>query len=489
MGILKVYAQQSRPNVIIIYADDLGYGDLSIYGAQNISTPNIDKLALNGIKFTNTYATDATCTPSRYSLLTGNYAFRKNLKINDGDAPLLIEPETTTIADLFKRAGYTTAVIGKWHLGLGGQSGPDWNGKLKPGPLELGFDYASIIPATPDRVPTVIVKNHTVEKLDPKDPISIKYSGPIENSDILTYRANPDKIIMKSSHGHDNSLINGIGRIGYMKGGKKAIWDDEQLSLNFLHEVQTYISANHNQPFFLYYATPNIHVPRTPAKQFQGKSGMGARGDSILELDYCVGELLKTLEHEHILQNTLIILSSDNGPVLDDGYQDKARELVGQHDPSAGMSGGKYSIFQSGTRVPFIVSYPGKTQGKKISGALLSQVDLLKSFCSMLQLRCDEPTDSENHWNTLTGNKAQGRKNLITNAQSIALIKGRYKYIAPSSAPAYNESTMIKLGNSNRPQLYNIKKDPAEHYNLATKRKARTKKMVELLDKIRQGHN
>lgn len=220
LAIANINAQKSKkPNVLIIYTDDLGYGDLRSYGAKSINTPNIDALANNGLKFTNAYATNATCTPSRYSLLTGTYSWRRNdTGVANGDASLIINEDTYTLADLFRDSGYATGVIGKWHLGIGGKEGPNWNGTLKPGPLELGFNYSYIMAATQDRVPCVYIDGHQVENLDPADPITVNYKGPIPNANIPTYKEHPELLEMTSSNGHNNSVINGIGRIGYMSG-------------------------------------------------------------------------------------------------------------------------------------------------------------------------------------------------------------------------------------------------------------------------------
>ncbi len=371
--------EQQRPNIIIVYLDDLGYGDVGVFGARSSKTPNIDRLGEEGLLFTNGYATSSTCTPSRYALLTGMYPWRdQSIKILPGTAPLLIDTTQQTLPKMLKKAGYTTGIVGKWHLGLGnGQV--NWNQHIAPGPNEIGFDYAYIMAATQDRVPTVYIENGFVVGGEAEDPIKVDYQKNFEGEP--TAIDNPGMLKMRWHHGHNNSIVNGIPRIGFMKGGQKARWEDENMADTFLTKARWYIREHKNEPFFLYYAMQQPHVPRTPHPRFVGSSGMGPRGDVIAEADWCIGEMMKTLEEEELLDNTVIIFSSDNGPVLNDGYYDNAVELLGEHKPSGQLRGGKYSIYEGGTRVPFIVKW--KNQIKPgISDAIVCQMDLLASRLS-----------------------------------------------------------------------------------------------------------
>ena len=269
-------SEKQKPNIVLIYTDDLGYGDISSYGATGVQTPAIDALAEEGIAFHNAYATAATCTPSRYSLLTGNYAWRKKgTGVANGNQSLLIDTARTTLPGILKTAGYRTGVVGKWHLGLGGTNGPDWNGKITPGPLEIGFDYSYLIPATGDRVPCVFVENHHIVNLDPNDPIRVNYKEKI--GDWPTGKENPELLTMKPSQGHNHTIVNGISRIGYMEGGKAALWDDETIPMELVEKSKKFISSNNGQPFFLMLSTHDIHVPRVANKMFQGKSSMGPK--------------------------------------------------------------------------------------------------------------------------------------------------------------------------------------------------------------------
>ena len=349
-----------RPNIILIYADDLGYGDVGCYGATKVETPNIDRLAREGLKFTDGHSASATCTPSRYAMLTGEYAWRKKGPgVLPGNAALIIPPGRTTLASVLKRSGYTTGVVGKWHLGLG-NGAIDWNGEIKPGPLEVGFDYGFIIPATGDRVPCVYVENHRVAGLEPDDPIRVSYGQPI--GDMPTGKANPEQLKLHPSHGHDQTIVGGISRIGFMSGGKSALWVDEDMADVLTRKANAFHRRARRRPFFLYFATHDIHVPRVPNSRFVGKTEMGPRGDAIAELDWCVGEILETLDRRGLAQDTLVIFTSDNGPVVDDGYQDDAVKRLGSHQPAGPLRGGKYSAFEGGTRVPFLVRWPARVK-------------------------------------------------------------------------------------------------------------------------------
>ncbi len=408
----KVTQQQKKPNVIFLIADDIGYGDLSCNGSKTIHTPNVERLAAQGVRFTDAHAVAATSTPSRYSLFTGHYAWRRNdTGIAAGNAGMVIRPEQPTVADMFRECGYTTGAIGKWHLGLSDRTGgQDWNGFITPGPSDIGFDYSYIMAATGDRVPCVWVENQRIVNLDPNDPIEVSYEKPFpgeplgkDHPELLT------KLKPSPNHGHDMAIVNGISRIGYMKGGKQALWEDENIAdsitckaVRFIEnhkdepfdmaivngisrigymkggkqalwedeniadsitcKAVRFIENHKDEPFFLYVGTNDAHVPRWPHPRFVGKSGMGPRGDALLQFDWTVGEIMGALEKAGIAENTLIVLSSDNGPVVDDGYADGAVELLGEHRPWGPFRGGKYSIFEAGTRVPMIVSWPAQVK-------------------------------------------------------------------------------------------------------------------------------
>ena len=476
-----------KPNIVLIYSDDVGYGDLGCYGARRVATPNLDRLAAGGVLFTNAHASSATCTPSRYTLLTGEYAWRrKDTAILPGDAPALIRPGRATLASMLHGHGYRTGAVGKWHLGLG-EGNLDWNGEIKPGPLEIGFDSAFLIPATGDRVPCVFVENHRVAGLDPNDPIRVSYQNPVGGEPLG--RDHPELLRLLPSHGHDQAIVNGVSRIGYMAGGKSARWADEDIADTLAAKATAFIEGSRANPFFLYFATHDIHVPRLPNPRFEGKSGMGPRGDAIAELDWSVGRVLDTLDRLGLASNTLVLFSSDNGPVVDDGYRDMAVEKLGDHKPAGPLRGGKYSNFDGGTRVPMMVRWPRRVRKDAVSPALASHVDLFASLAALTGAplgRGDAP-DSLNQLRTFLGESKSGRAYVVEHAGALALIQGDWKYIEPGKGQKINRNTNTELGNDPQPQLYRLSRDVGEKNNLAAQFPGRVRAMAALLDKIKRG--
>lgn len=468
------YAQQNespenqKPNIVLIYVDDLGYGDIGVNGAIGVKTPNVDKLAENGINFTDAHATAATCTPSRYSLITGQYAFRNKTGIINGDAPLIIDTKMRTLPDMLKDAGYRTGVVGKWHLGLG-DGNADWNGTVKPGPKEVGFDYSFLIPATGDRVPTVYLENQKVVGLDPNDPIEVNYTTRLDGYPIGT--EHPELLKQHTDGQHLGSITNGISRIGYMKGGESALWVDETIPFVLTDKANAFIEDHQKKPFFLFFSLHDIHQPRIANIKFVEASTMGPRGDVIAQMDWCVGQVMDKLEKLNLANDTMIIFTSDNGPILDDGYLDYARELVGNHRPGGPYRGSKYSIYEAGTRMPTIVSWPAQIK-PGVSKALLSQVDLYASLAHLTgqKLKKGNAPDSENHLGAWLGKTQKGREIMLEEAYAFALRKGNYKYIQPkenAEVPAWITNKFVDPGFSAVPQLFDLEKDPSETRNIA----------------------
>lgn len=476
---------QEKPNVIVVMADDLGPGDVSAYDAKTtkLRTPNFDRLAKNGLLFQRAYAASATSSPSRYGFLTGVYPWRSRVDILPGDSPLIIPTKKPTIATMFRERGYKTAAVGKWHLGLGCGNN-NWNAKITPGPNEIGFDNSFIMAATNDRVPCVFFADGNVVNLDPADPIKVSYRKNFPGEP--TGRDNPELLKMRPSHGHADTVVNGVSRIGFMKGGHAARWVDETMAETLSNAALNFIRQNKNQPFFLYYALHQPHVPRVANPKFAGKSGLGPRGDVILEADAQVGELLNFLKKEKLDKNTIIVFTSDNGPVLDDGYKDQAVELARKknHSATGGLRGGKYSLFEGGTCVPFIVSWPGKIAAGT-SSVPVSLLDLYASFAALIGGNVPETSDSENHLDVFLGktkSSAAGRKNFVIEAMgNLAYREGDYVFIpAHPKAPAVAWQTGIETGNAKTDALYKISTDKNQQENLA-------EKMPEKLEAMRRA--
>lgn len=475
------------PNIVLIYADDIGYGDVSCNGATAVQTPNIDKIANEGIRFTSGYCSSATCTPSRFSMLTGKYAFRQDgTGILPGDAAMIIDPEKPTLQSALKDAGYTTAAIGKWHLGLGDDRDKDWNKKITPGANETGFDRTFLMAATGDRVPCVFVADGEVVNLDPADPIEISYKKPFPG--LPTGITNRMELKMDWSHGHNNAVINRVGRIGFMKGGKSAIWIDEEMADTFAAEAVKFIKASKGTPFFLYYALHDNHVPRLPHPRFVGKTTMGPRGDAIVEADWQVGEILRTLDELKLTDNTLVIFTSDNGPVLDDGYKDDAVTKLGDHKPAGKYRGGKYSLFEGGCRVPTVARWPGHIKPGQTSDAMISQVDFPRSFAKIAgkEAPADAFPDSQDITAALLGNSETGRDHVVQHAKGLALREGNWKFIPAGKGQTTNKNTATETGVAPQGRLYDLSQDPGEKINLAAKNPEVMKRLSKRLESIKK---
>jgi arylsulfatase A-like enzyme len=486
-----VAAAARKPNVIVIMADDLGYGDVGCYGATRVKTPHIDRLAAEGIRFTSGYCSASTCTPTRYSFLTGNYAFRrKGTGIAPPNSPAIIKPGTDTVASLLKQGGYATAVIGKWHLGLGGPDGPDWNHELKPGPLEIGFDFCHLLPTTNDRVPQVYVRNHRVPNLDPNDPLWVGSKKPAPDHPTgITHR---DSLKMDWSHGHNSTIHNGISRIGFYTGGHAARFRDEDLADEWVKQSKAWIAENKDRPFFLFFASHDLHVPRMPHERFQGRSEMSYRGDSIVQLDWCVGELMAALKQFKLEENTLVVFCSDNGPVMDDGYQDFALEKRGDHRAAGPYTGGKYSVYEGGTRTPFITWWKG-TIKPAVSERMVCTIDLPASLAKLAKVGLPEAAceDSLDVLDALLGRPgAKGRQNLVQQDNGSKGIfgfrVGKWKLQRHDSKSSRNRIVEQQLENTKvkRIRLFDLEKDPAELNDVSEQHPEVTERLVAQLEGI-----
>jgi arylsulfatase A-like enzyme len=437
----------SGPNIIVILADDVGPGDAGCYGATQIKTPHIDRLAAEGQRFENGHASAAVCTPTRYSMLTGQYSWRSNANgvnkgVSNGAAPLLIPTTMTTAPGLLKKAGYRTAVIGKWHLGFG-EKKPDYNGELRPGPLEVGFDEYFGIPATNDRIPTVFVRDHRVVGLDPADPIQISYDKEEAKSQGLS------------------SFAAGRQRIGWGKGGKSAWWKDEDIAETHTGEAIKFIERNKDNRFFLYFAPHDVHAPKVPQKRFVGVSGISERCDMLLGLDDAIGQILQTVDRLGLAKDTLIIYSSDNGAYVND---------ENGHRPTGPFRGIKSQSWEGGHRVPFIVRWPARIQ-PGVSQDLVSTLDVPATVCAAagISLPQDSLPDSFNLLPAMLGEaNAIKRDYLIIQCGSghLSVRSGPWKFIPDVALADGWQSVKKKMSAPARPGVYDLSKDPGEKENL-----------------------
>ena len=465
-----------RPNIIFILSDDVGYGDLGCYGAQHVKTPNLDRIAREGVRCTDAHSTSSVCTPSRYSLLTGQYAWRNPLgnHILSGVEPLSIDPASVTAPSLLRQAGYATGLVGKWHLGLGTREKPvDYNADIAPGPLEVGFDYAYFYAATNDRVPCVYIENRRVVGLDPADPIQVSYGVPV--GDDPTGKDHPELLKIKSDESHSKTIVNGVSRIGYMAGGHAARWVDEDMADTFTGKAVSFIEQHRAAPFFLYFTPHDIHEPMVPHPRFRGTSTCGTRGDAIHELDWSVGQILDTLDRLGLAQNTLILYSSDNGGAIKDTYDDGTNAEHGKQPPNGVLRGSKGQLYEGGHRVPLLARWPGHIPAGGTSDALVGLVDMLPTFAAAAgaSTPAGAGPDAVNVLPAMLGGTAAPPRDMLvlhTNAGGpLGLRKGDWMLVTHSR------------DNFKNAELYNLKDDLPEKNNVAKEHPETVQELVQLL--------
>lgn len=457
------------PNIIVILADDVGWGDAGCYGATKVKTPNIDRLAREGQRFLNGHASAACCTPTRYSLITGQYSWRQNATglnkgVASGESPLLISTTMPTAPGLLKEAGYQTAIIGKWHLGFG-KTSPDYNGELRPGPLEIGFHQFFGIPATNDRIPTVFVRDHRVVGLDPSDPIHVSYDKAVATKDGLTMFAA------------------GRNRIGWGKGGKSAWWKDTEIADTHTRECVKFLERYQNQKFFLMFTPHDVHAPTIPHPRFVGSSGLGNRADMLHELDASIGEILGTLDRLNLTRDTLIIYSSDNGAYVTD---------EDGHKPNGPYRGKKSQLWEGGHRVPFIARWPSRlTPG--VRKELVSTIDIAAIICAAagIAIPGNALPDSYNLLPVMSGDaNAFVRDDLVvmSGLGHLTVRSGDWKYMPDLKfADGWQNAGKIKPNAPARPALFDLSKDPGEQQNLHASHPEIAKKLSRLLEKSRSN--
>lgn len=495
-------AEEVPPNVVLIFADDLGYGDLGCYGATKLKTPNIDKLAAEGRRFTDAHSAAAVCTPSRYGLLTGEYPFRANGgKGIWGPAPvtspLLIDTETQTIADLFKESGYDTAAFGKWHLGFG-EVKNDWQEPLRPGPQDLGFDYYFGMPVVNSAPPYVYVENDRIVGSNPDDPLVHVGRGGKGVTPIIPI---PPEAAQRSPNQFKGAIA------------AHKLFNDYEVGTKLTEKATDWIESRDEKPFFLYFSTTNVHHPFTPAKRFQGTSECGVYGDFVHELDWIVGEVMASLKKAGVDENTLVIFTSDNGGMFNLGGRVAAEK---GHKINGDLLGSKFGIWEGGHRVPFIAWWPGKIEANTVSDQLISGVDMMASFAALTgkELGSAERKDSINILPALTGNPdGPLRTRLIVGPHKpthLGLREGRWMYIPARNDGGFRGSkpgqhawggaavTKLvgtpnsdiedgKLKNDAAPaQLYDLESDRNQTKNLYHNYPEVVKEMAALLDSVRK---
>jgi len=461
----------AKPNIVFILADDIGYGDFGCYGATKVRTPNLDRLAAAGRRFTDAHSPSAVCTLTRYATLTGEYAWRrKGTGILPGTAGLIIEPGRLTVPALLKQAGYATGAVGKWHLGLG-TTPTDYNVEIKPGPLDIGFDYAWLIPATGDRTPCVWVENRRVVNLDPADPIRLDYSV---------------------NRGHPDSFVNGIPRIGKQTGGKSALWKDDEIADTIAGKAVAFLERQKEGPFFLYLCTHDIHVPRVPNARFRGTSQAGVRGDAIHSFDWTVGQVLDALDRLALAERTLVVVTSDNGGILDTNGPDAVNsgtvETNNGHAHNGPLRAGKGSAYEGGTRVPFLARWPGRVK-PGVSGELLCHVDLLATASALTgrPLPDDAGPDSFNVLPALLGEArdAPCRDHLVEHGNVLAIRKGTWKLVP--AAGGGGPGAKGRARGTKEDELYQLAEDIGETRNVADSHPEVVKELAALLQRVRDN--
>lgn len=466
-------AQSTKPNVIFILADDIGYSDFGCYGAKKIKTPVMDKIARRGVKFTNAYAPASTSSPSRYALLTGEYAWRKKVGVLPADAPLTIDINKLTLPKMFQQAGYYTGIVGKWHLGLGKKDKVvNFNKEIEHGPRSVGFEYSFYFPATNDRVPCIFIENEKTVNLDINDPIEVSYRKKVGNDP--TGLENPELLTLPLHMGHNQTIVNGVSRIGYMSGGNSARWKDETMAKEMCDKAISFINKQQSEPFFLYYAPHNAHEPRIPSAKFRGKSKAGIYGDVIEEFDYYVGVLVKELKEKGLYDNTLIVISSDNGPMIKEAYDDGAFENLNGHDPFGGFRGEKNSLYEAGMRVPLLFSWPDRVKKAFVQDQPFSYLDMLATFSGLLNLSIEniDYNDSKDGAALfLQKNAPDYREYIMTqnNGGDKAIRQGIWKFY-----PAKNGRWA---------ELYNLKTDASELHSLLFTYPEKVKELSSLINK------
>ena len=454
--------QSDKPNIVVILADDYGWGSANCYGGKGLETPNLDRVAKEGRLFRNAYATGSVCSPTRYALMTGRYFWRTSVKdgmVLPGDSPLHIETNRTTMATVCKAQNYRTAAVGKWHLGLGLGGKTDWNQPLKPGPLAVGFDYFFGLAANIGNPPPVLIENERLFDVQQGELVSIESGGNKKQG--LNIKRAPEDVMP-----------------------------------TLARKCVDWINENKNTNFFLYFAPNAVHEPIVPTSEFTG-SRFGKYGDFIKELDWSVGQVLTALEKNNVLDNTLIIFTSDNGGVVHEQNPNAGAAMKAGLAINGILRGGKHDIWEGGFREPFIVRWPGKVPAGTTCDDIIAATDVLATLASIVNTKLTDGNaeDSFDVSSSFFGTGKPARDYIVLQDASAnyAIRQGDWKLIERENPPnfpvrgAKGERRMAKAKKESpqHDELYNLVDDPSEKHDVAGKHPNIVKRLRKLLTETR----
>ncbi len=460
---------QNRPNIVFILADDLGYASVNSFGADRalVRTPHIDQISASGMRFTNAHAPASICTPTRYGFLTGRYPWRSDLKfgVTGTHDPLIIETERATISGWLKNLGYRNAAIGKWHLGYGVDKPVDYTGVLSPGPLDLGFEYHFGVPQNHGDIVGVYVENDHVYGLRSKKvaPYSRTYYGP-------QY----------------------VGIDAPQRDNKDVMQDLTDKTISWLSQ------QNAETPFFLYFAAVAVHHPITPSDYMRGKSDCGPYGDFIQDLDMSVGRIVETLEYMGLMDNTILIFTSDNGGEIpsDNPNAPEIQALNAGLKANGDLRGDKHTIWEGGTRVPLIFSWPGHVEEATVSPEMINILDVFATLADItgggLPDNKEIAPDSHSFYKVLTGSSEKHiRQSMVTaDANGMHAIQmGEWKYIDDTPPEGFSMDRLKSIQETFKPRLFNLDDDPGEEVNLYEDKPEMVEKLKSELKRIRSSES
>jgi arylsulfatase A-like enzyme len=458
-----------KPNVIVILSDDFGCGSLGCYGAPAaLQTPNLDRLASEGRRFTQAYAPGSVCSPSRYGLMTGRYYWRTNVKdgkVLPANAPLHIETNRLTLASLCKSQGYRTAAFGKWHLGMTNERVTDWSKPLKPGPMQVGFDHYFGMAANIGSGPHSFIIDEAVSGHIPGEPI----------------------------------VVNRGGRFRHTTSGIEKAWQPDRVMETLTANVTAWIEASHDQPFFVYYAPNAVHEPIVPNPKFTG-SPYGKYGSFIHELDWSVGQILNKLDDLKIADNTLVIFTSDNGGVVNPRNETASTAINAGLAINGSLRGGKHSEWEGGFREPFIVRWPGTVPANTVSDQVICLTDVLATLARIFQVSMPKG-NAEDSFDVLrafteedTGAAVRDHVIVQSADATYAIRMGDWKFVERADAPRFDsnrnkrKAQQVARKRRNAPkndQLFNLHDEPSEIANVAAANAELAAKMKKFLAEAR----